>query len=315
MVVSSLVAHHMTHDQLVAFLRFMEAESAMGWLVNDLHRHGFAHWGFPILARTFGWHRIVRLDGTLSIARSYRPAEWPPILAEAGVPDARVYRAFPVPAVRRTPALIVGGGPAGAAAALLLARARVAASADRAHRRDRRRAVRRVPELADARDARAHRHPARRAQPRRYPPAAAVRGQAQGRGMAAAPGARGVALAARHACCSIMRSPPARRSSAASRCAAPKAIACASPTTARSPPTRLFLATGKHDLRGLARPVDAWPTTRRSGLRVRLGPSRRRSTGWSAGRSSCTCSTAAMPGWRGRRTGRSIAAWRCIARG
>jgi 2-polyprenyl-3-methyl-5-hydroxy-6-metoxy-1,4-benzoquinol methylase len=95
MVISSLVAHHMTHEQLVAFLRFMEAESAMGWLVNDLHRHGFAHWGFPILARTFGWHRIVRLDGTLSIARSYRPAEWPPILAEAGVTDARVYRAFP----------------------------------------------------------------------------------------------------------------------------------------------------------------------------------------------------------------------------
>ncbi|MDB5679046.1 methyltransferase domain-containing protein [Sphingomonas bacterium] len=95
MVISSLVAHHMTHDQLVAFLRFMDRESTLGWLVNDLHRHGFAHWGFPILARIFGWHRIVRHDGALSIARSYRPAEWPPILAEAGVSDARVYRAFP----------------------------------------------------------------------------------------------------------------------------------------------------------------------------------------------------------------------------
>ncbi|MES2044998.1 MAG: methyltransferase domain-containing protein [Pseudomonadota bacterium] len=92
--ISSLVAHHMTHAQLVAFLRFMEEEAARGWLVNDLHRHRFAHWGFPILARLFGWHRIVRLDGTLSIARSYRSAEWPPILAEAGV-TARVYRAFP----------------------------------------------------------------------------------------------------------------------------------------------------------------------------------------------------------------------------
>jgi SAM-dependent methyltransferase len=93
-VVSSLVAHHMTHAQLVAFLRFMAAESRRGWLVNDLHRHSFAHWGFPILSRLAGWHRIVRLDGTLSIARSYRPDEWPPILAEAGV-EARVYRAFP----------------------------------------------------------------------------------------------------------------------------------------------------------------------------------------------------------------------------
>ena len=93
-VISSLVAHHMTHPQLIAFLGFMAAESQRGWMINDLHRHRFAYWGYPILARLAGWHRIVRLDGTLSIARSYRPAEWPPILAEAGVP-ARVYRAFP----------------------------------------------------------------------------------------------------------------------------------------------------------------------------------------------------------------------------
>lgn len=93
-VISSLVAHHMTHAQLVAFLRFMDAEARRGWLVNDLHRHGFAHWGFPILARIAAWHPIVRHDGTLSIARSYRPDEWPPMLAEAGV-SARVYRAFP----------------------------------------------------------------------------------------------------------------------------------------------------------------------------------------------------------------------------
>ncbi|WP_326523694.1 methyltransferase domain-containing protein [Sphingomonas sp.] len=94
-IVSSLVAHHMSHDQLIAFLRFMEGEAARGWLVNDLHRHGFAHRGFPILARLFGWHEIVRHDGTLSIARSYRPAEWPPILTEAGVAHARAYRVFP----------------------------------------------------------------------------------------------------------------------------------------------------------------------------------------------------------------------------
>ena len=93
-VVSSLVAHHMTHHQLIAFLRFMDRESARGWLVNDLHRHRFAHLGFPLLATIARWHRIVRHDGTLSIARSYRPAEWPPILAEAGV-SAQVYRSFP----------------------------------------------------------------------------------------------------------------------------------------------------------------------------------------------------------------------------
>ncbi|TPG41261.1 methyltransferase domain-containing protein [Sphingomonas koreensis] len=94
-IVSSLVAHHMTPAQLVAFLRFMEAQARRGWLINDLHRHGFAHRGFPILASVMRWHPIVRHDGTLSIARAYRPGEWPAILAAAGIADARVYRAFP----------------------------------------------------------------------------------------------------------------------------------------------------------------------------------------------------------------------------
>jgi SAM-dependent methyltransferase len=93
-IVSSLVAHHMTRTELIAFLRFMEG-NATRWFVNDLHRHGFAHRGFPLLARLARWHPIVRHDGTLSIARSFRPADWPPLLAEAGVEGARVFRAFP----------------------------------------------------------------------------------------------------------------------------------------------------------------------------------------------------------------------------
>lgn len=94
-IISSLVAHHMSPAQLIAFLRFMEKEAARGWFVNDLHRHSLAWLGYPVLARLMGWHRIVREDGQLSIARSYRPAEWPPLLAAAQINDARVFRAFP----------------------------------------------------------------------------------------------------------------------------------------------------------------------------------------------------------------------------
>jgi 2-polyprenyl-3-methyl-5-hydroxy-6-metoxy-1,4-benzoquinol methylase len=94
-IISSLVAHHMTHDQLVAFVRFMDAEAKLGWFINDLHRHGFAYIGFPLLAALMRWHPIVRHDGHLSIARSYRPAEWAPILAEAGVQGVEIMRIFP----------------------------------------------------------------------------------------------------------------------------------------------------------------------------------------------------------------------------
>lgn len=94
-VISSLVAHHMTHAQLIAFLQFMEKEARRGWFVNDLERHGFAHWGFPLLATLMRWHPIVKHDGTLSVARSYRPMEWAGMLDEAAIDQAQVTRYFP----------------------------------------------------------------------------------------------------------------------------------------------------------------------------------------------------------------------------
>jgi hypothetical protein len=84
----------MTDEQLLAFLRHMEASTDRGWLVNDLHRHALSYRGFPLLAGLLRVHRIVREDGQLSIARSFRVAEWRDILAAAGVPG-RIVRYFP----------------------------------------------------------------------------------------------------------------------------------------------------------------------------------------------------------------------------
>jgi SAM-dependent methyltransferase len=97
LIISNLVAHHMTPGELETFLSFMDANSKLGWFINDLHRHRFAFFGYPLLARIMRWHPIVRHDGQLSIARSYRPAEWPPLLRAAGVEpsSARVFRTFP----------------------------------------------------------------------------------------------------------------------------------------------------------------------------------------------------------------------------
>ena len=94
-VISSLVAHHMTTDQLVAFVRFMEANARVGWFVNDLYRSGIAQSAFRVLSALFRLHPIVRHDGTLSVARAYRRDEWLPILAAAGAHNARVRRVFP----------------------------------------------------------------------------------------------------------------------------------------------------------------------------------------------------------------------------
>lgn len=96
-IVSSQVTHHMTEPQLLAFLCHREREARLGWLVSDLHRHWFSYHGFPLLARAMGVHRIVREDGQLSIARSFRPAEWNFLLRQAGIdPDlTSIVRRFP----------------------------------------------------------------------------------------------------------------------------------------------------------------------------------------------------------------------------
>jgi 2-polyprenyl-3-methyl-5-hydroxy-6-metoxy-1,4-benzoquinol methylase len=96
-IVSSLVAHHMSDLELRQFIQFMEEKARCGWLINDLHRHWLSYLGYRHLARLLRTHRIVREDGTLSIARSFRPAEWRAILGQAGVPEGavRIFRSFP----------------------------------------------------------------------------------------------------------------------------------------------------------------------------------------------------------------------------
>jgi 2-polyprenyl-3-methyl-5-hydroxy-6-metoxy-1,4-benzoquinol methylase len=97
-ILSSLVTHHMTPVQRTEFLRFMDAESARGWLVNDLHRQRLPFAGYPLLATLALVDPIVRRDGQLSIGRSFRRAEWRAMLAEA-LPEtsdhARIFRSFP----------------------------------------------------------------------------------------------------------------------------------------------------------------------------------------------------------------------------
>jgi 2-polyprenyl-3-methyl-5-hydroxy-6-metoxy-1,4-benzoquinol methylase len=84
-IVTSQFAHHLDDAAVVRLLRWLDQHARRGWLISDLHRHSLAWYGFPILARLMRWQRLVRTDGTISIARSFRPAEWRALVAEAGV--------------------------------------------------------------------------------------------------------------------------------------------------------------------------------------------------------------------------------------
>ena len=91
-ILSSLFAHHLTDAEVVRFLRWMEASAARGWFVNDLHRHALAYHGFRALSGIAGWHRFVRHDGPISVARAFRRRDWARLLDEAGLRGAAEVR-------------------------------------------------------------------------------------------------------------------------------------------------------------------------------------------------------------------------------
>ncbi len=86
LIVTSQFTHHLSDAELIRFLGWLEAHAGRAWFIADLHRHFLAYYGFPMLARIAGFHRIVRQDGQISIARSFRKSEWLRLLAEAGIP-------------------------------------------------------------------------------------------------------------------------------------------------------------------------------------------------------------------------------------
>jgi len=89
-VISSLVTHHMTDDQVVGFIQWMERTVRRGWFINDLHRHPVAFYGFQALSTVAGWNRFVRHDGPVSVARAFVRADWERLLAASGAPRDQV---------------------------------------------------------------------------------------------------------------------------------------------------------------------------------------------------------------------------------
>lgn len=96
-IVCSQFTHHLTDEQVVTFLRWLPRNAEKGWFISDLHRHVLPYYGFPILARLMFWHRFVREDGQISIARAFIRAEWQVLLGQAGITEQQAFVAWYIP--------------------------------------------------------------------------------------------------------------------------------------------------------------------------------------------------------------------------
>jgi SAM-dependent methyltransferase len=93
-VMSSLFTHHLSDADVVRFLRWMEANAAMGWLVNDLSRAPIPYHLFGWFARVMRLHPFVQHDGPVSFARAFQRDDWRKLCAAAGLAESE-YRIQP----------------------------------------------------------------------------------------------------------------------------------------------------------------------------------------------------------------------------
>lgn len=89
-IISSLFAHHLSDNEIIIFIQWMNKTAKLGWFVNDLYRHPLAYYSFFILSRLGNFHRFVQHDGPVSIARSFQEADWEKILHAAKIECAAV---------------------------------------------------------------------------------------------------------------------------------------------------------------------------------------------------------------------------------
>jgi SAM-dependent methyltransferase len=84
-IVSSLFTHHLSDPDVVRFIRWMEENAQLGWLVNDLSRAPVPYYLFRWFSKVAGLHPFVQHDGPVSFLRAFAAADWERLCSSAGL--------------------------------------------------------------------------------------------------------------------------------------------------------------------------------------------------------------------------------------
>jgi 2-polyprenyl-3-methyl-5-hydroxy-6-metoxy-1,4-benzoquinol methylase len=84
-IFSSLFCHHFTDEELVSMLQWMAKNAAVGWFINDLHRHPVAWFAIRQLTAGFSRSYLVKHDAPISVLRGFTRREWEHIFQKAGI--------------------------------------------------------------------------------------------------------------------------------------------------------------------------------------------------------------------------------------
>lgn len=94
-VISSLFLHHLTDDELAAWLASCARIARRAVVCVDLERSWRTSLFLPLTRPFFRWHPITLADGATSVRAAFTPAELRAVAARAGLNTACVRRAWP----------------------------------------------------------------------------------------------------------------------------------------------------------------------------------------------------------------------------
>jgi len=84
-VLATLFLHHFNKEQLIEIFRKLSSIATYGIVVNDLHRHWMAYYGFKLVSTIFSRSKMVKYDGLVSVLRGFKRKELVEILKKADI--------------------------------------------------------------------------------------------------------------------------------------------------------------------------------------------------------------------------------------
>lgn len=80
----SMFLHHLTDAEIRRFLDNAYRNRFAAVVLNDLHRHFLAYWGFRGLAALARFSPVATHDGAISVSRSFIRADWDALIDQTG---------------------------------------------------------------------------------------------------------------------------------------------------------------------------------------------------------------------------------------
>ncbi|MNJ98881.1 hypothetical protein D3C87_166500 [compost metagenome] len=74
-ILCTLTLHHFKDDEIITLMNGLEEQSALGIVVNDLHRNSLAYYLFVCICFIFRLNHMSRNDGLVSILRGFKKQE------------------------------------------------------------------------------------------------------------------------------------------------------------------------------------------------------------------------------------------------